>query len=208
MLTSSLFYCLLFGIAFCIDHDASKPLVIAHWMPWFQYPSNAYHWPPQAGMYYEPIIGYYNTQNDTVMDWQLSLMEYVGIDGIIVDWYGTANMYDYPFIKTSTDLIWNKIQSKYPKLSLGICYDFNSHVTTDIFDASMNYLKDNYFNKPQYIKYSDNNPIMLLWPSQSSTASLQTPQGLTAELKKLGLDNIYVYMEWRNPAFKVVLLIF
>ena len=122
-------------------NEQPKPLVFAHWMPWFEYPSNANHWPPQSGMYYQPIIGYYNTQNDTVMDWQLSLMEYVGIDGIIVDWYGTANQYHYPFIKNSTDLIWNKIQSKYPKLSLGICYDFNSHATTEIFNASMNYLK-------------------------------------------------------------------
>ena len=65
----------------------------------------------------------------------------------------------------------------------------------------MIYLRDNYFNKDQYLKYTDNNPIMLLWPSSKSESSLQTPSGLNSRLQTLGLDNVYVYMEFRNPAF-------
>ncbi len=183
------------------NNTPTKPLVFAHWMPWFQYPQNAYHWPPLAGTYYTPIIGYYSTQNDTVMDWQISLMQYVGIDGIIVDWYGTSNQYDYPFIKQSTDLIWNKIQTKYSNFSLAICYDLNSHATSTIFENSVTYLKNNYFNKKQYLKYTDNNPILLIWPAHASDATLQTPNGMTEELNKLGLNDLYVYVEFRNAAF-------
>eukprot|EP01084_Bolivina_argentea_P156894 273403_1 len=179
-----------------------KPLVFAHWMPWFQYPQNAYHWPPISGTYYLPIVGYYNSQNETVINWQLSLMEYVGINGIIADWYGLYNQNDYPFIKNTTDIAWRIIQQNFPKMQIGICYDFTSYVNQDKFTNSMNYLKSNYFNKPQYMKYSDGNPIMVVFPSYNTNGQLQTPKGLSAALEQVGLSNLYVYMEFRNPAFK------
>ena len=176
---------------------APKPLVFAHFMPWFQFPQNAYHWPPQSGTYYLPLIGYYSSQNETVMEWQLSLMKYAGIDGVIVDWYGTANQNDYPFAKQTTDLLWNKIQTQFPSLQLAICYDFNSHANAEIFADSMQFLKANYLHAPQYLKYSDGNPIMLVFPSYSSDATLQTPNGMNAALTKLNLTNLYVYAEFR-----------
>ena len=184
-----------------IGAAAPKPFVFAHYMPWFQFPQNAYHWPPESGTYYLPIIGYYSSQNETVMEWQLSLMQYAGIDGVIVDWYGTANQNDYPFAKETTDMLWSKIQTQFPDLQLAICYDFNSHASEQIFTDSMLYLKANYLDKPQYLKYSDGNPIMLVFPSYASDAALQTPDGMNAELSKLNLTNLYVYAEFRNPAF-------
>lgn len=188
-------------IGIILQLTTAKPLIFAHYMAWFLYP-NVVHWPPNSGMYYTPIVGYYSSQNETVIEWQLSLMQQAGIDGIIVDWYGTSNSNDYPFIKSSTDLIWNIIKTKYPNLKLGICYDFNSQVNSnDIFDNSMNYLKNNYFYHSQYLKYTDGNPIMIIFPSYNSQTTFQTPNGINSALASLGLSNLYVFSEFRNPAF-------
>ena len=199
------FWLILFVILFVFntcESDTNKPLILTHWMPWFQYPDNAFHLPDISGSYYKPIIGYYSSQNDTVLDWQLSLMKESGINGIIVDWYGTSDINDYQFIKETTDLIWNKIKTNYTDLKLGICYDFNSEVPNEnIFENSLLYLEDNYFNDPQYLRYTDGNPIMLIFPSYSSSSAVQTPQGINQALNNLGLSNLYVFAEFRNPAF-------
>ena len=129
-------------------------------------------------------------------------MKESGINGIIVDWYGTSNLYDYPFIKETTDLIWNKIKTNYSDLKLGIMYDFHSYVTDEnIFEDSMMYLKDTYFNEPQYLRYTDGNPIMLIFPSDHSSSDMQTPTAINSVLDSLGLSNLYVYPQFRNPAF-------
>eukprot|EP01084_Bolivina_argentea_P083088 150452_1 len=195
---SSLLY--FFALIF-VQSVKCKPLLFIHYMPWFQYPSNAYHWPPKAGTYYLPIIGVYSSQNITVIDWQISLMEYIGVDGIIIDWYGTSNMNDYPFVKNTTDIIWNQIQTKFTNFQLGICYDLNSNANQTIFKNSLTFLKENYFNKKQYLKDDKNNPLLLIWPSHQSDTTMQTPSGLNNILNQVGLPNLSVYMEFRNPAF-------
>lgn len=97
------FLCSFLCIFKCI---LSKPLVFAHWMPWFDEYPTAYHWPPRSGTYYLPLIGYYSSKNETVMEWQIELMQKSGIDGIIVDWYGAIDKYGTYCISTeSTKLV-------------------------------------------------------------------------------------------------------
>jgi len=42
-----------------------------------------------------PLTGPYDSSDEAVLDYQVQLMKLSGIDGVIVDWYGNANVNDY-----------------------------------------------------------------------------------------------------------------
>ncbi len=86
-------------------------------MPWFQTPyslggtSWGYHWTLNSSSYnpnvidglgrrkiaswYYPLIGPYDSLDPAVLEYHVLLMKLAGIDGVIVDWYGSDNYYDY-----------------------------------------------------------------------------------------------------------------
>eukprot|EP01083_Nonionella_stella_P205667 748734_1 len=183
-----------------------KPFVFAHYMPWFQGADPGYHWPTYSAMYYEPIIGHYYSNDNKIIEWQLDLMEHVGINGIIIDWYGIPEpdtTDDHGFIYKATEKIWDIIQNQYPHFKLGICYDLHSNPTMGYFDQSMTYLKNNFFNKPQYMKYKDGKPIMLLWAADLNTqySAIQDEDELNTKLSALGLSDLYVFVQYENGPF-------
>src|SRR5882757_8902447 len=59
--------------------------IYAHLMPWFETPG--YHW-DMVGRHYNPQIGPYHSGDYKVIEYQLLLMKYSGIDGVIIDWPG------------------------------------------------------------------------------------------------------------------------
>lgn len=93
----------------------AKPLMV-HYMPWFQSPYSlgagnwGYHWTlshcnpnvtnsatgqRQIASWYYPLIGPYDSADPAVLEYHVLLMKLGGIDGVIVDWYGPDNYYDY-----------------------------------------------------------------------------------------------------------------
>lgn len=85
--------------------------IYVHIMPWFE--SNAtsgngawgLHWTManqnpnntdatgrrQIASYYYPLIGPYGSADKDVIEYQLLLMKYAGVDGVLIDWPGTIN---------------------------------------------------------------------------------------------------------------------
>lgn len=163
--------------------------VYVHYMPWFEDPTTSgngrwgQHWTMatqnpdivladgrrQIASYFYPMIGPYASSDRDVIDYHLLLMKYAGIDGVIVAWFGTHNVYDYPLIKRNTDALFNRVPNA--GLSFAICYgdgilanvkniagiDYVPAATLDI-----DYLNSNYF---KYSHYStiDNQPLLLCW---------------------------------------------
>ncbi len=90
--------------------------VYAHMLPWFETPQSSSngmwgtHWTManqnpnvmnasgqrQIASYYSPMIGPYASSDHDVIEYQLLLMKYAGLDGVLIDWPGTVNAYDYP----------------------------------------------------------------------------------------------------------------
>jgi hypothetical protein len=110
---------------------AKQPLVLAHYMPWFQIPpvkGQFNHWNlrnegsdpagkpfdlaeilpggrANIGSHFYPLTGPYDTRDQDVLDYQLALMKASGIDGVIFDWYGTEDcggFFDYASIHNGT----------------------------------------------------------------------------------------------------------
>src|SRR5471032_2609072 len=89
-------------------HGAPKPVMV-HYMPWFvsqPYSGSwGWHWTmnhfnpnvtnangeQQIASWYYPLIGPYDSADPAVLEYHVLLMKLAGIDGVIVDWYGSAN---------------------------------------------------------------------------------------------------------------------
>ena len=97
-----------------------RPLILAHYMPWYeakpQSSSWGWHWtmnafdPEQivdgrrqiASKLY-PAIGPYDSGDPHVLEYHLLLMKLAGIDGVLIDWYGRADLWDYARIHANTE---------------------------------------------------------------------------------------------------------
>ncbi|HWZ16066.1 MAG TPA: glycoside hydrolase family 71/99-like protein [Mucilaginibacter sp.] len=191
--------------------------VYVHYMAWFEDPTTSgtgkwgQHWTMtnqnpdvvlangrrQIASYFYPMIGPYASSDRDVIDYHLLLMKYAGIDGVIVDWYGTHNVLDYPLVKRNTDSIFNRIP--YAGLQFAICYEdatlqqVKSLAGIDTVQAAredFTYLQSQYFNSSSYIK-TNNQPLLLDFGPQSlkTTADWQQAfSGLSAKPRLLSLE--------------------
>ena len=101
-------------------HAASK-VVMVYYMPWFSAKPYSdgwgWHWTMdhfnpdivgasgerQIASWYYPLIGPYDSSDPAVLEYHVLLMKLAGIDGVIVDWYGSANVLDYGLIAIERD---------------------------------------------------------------------------------------------------------
>lgn len=166
---------------------AKRPLILVHYMPWFSArPSSegwGWHWSMNAfdpekttdgkrsiASHYYPLIGPYDSGDPTVIEYHLLLMKLAGIDGLIVDWYGLENHFDYRDLhRNSTALL--QMAEKLG-LRFGICCEDQTipqlvaanklpaanraqHATQEI-----EWLRKNWFVSPAYLKL-DGKPVLL-----------------------------------------------
>jgi hypothetical protein len=118
--------------------EEKQPLVLAHYMPWFQ--KYGFHW-QQGGAkfdpaevlpngranissHYYPLTGNYDSNDPLVLEYQVSLMKMAGIDGVIFDWYGVTEGVDYKPIHEATLAMIEVIKKR--GLQFAICYEDQS----------------------------------------------------------------------------------
>ena len=116
-----------------------KPVMI-HYMPWFQTPyslggnSWGLHWTlnhfnpnvitdgyRQIDSWFYPLSAPYDSIDPAVLEYHVLLMKLGGIDGVIVDWYGPDNYYDYAINDARTLALLNFIQKA--GLKFALCYE-------------------------------------------------------------------------------------
>lgn len=162
-------------------------MILAHYMPWFvAKPFSTlwgWHWtmnsfkPDEirgsvrniASRYY-PLIGPYDSGDPNVIEYHLLLMKLAGIDGVIVDWYGLSDLYDYPLIQRNTQALFAPAAKL--GLKIGICYE--DQTITNLVKAGklteaervprakseIDWLRKNWFNRPNYLTLSGK-PVLL-----------------------------------------------
>lgn len=171
----------------------TRPLLLTHYMPWYQTPDVSgywgWHWTmnhfdpdqrdengrQQFASHYLPLTGLYDSQDEAVLEYQVLLMKLSGIDGVIVDWYGTENFRDYAVLNESTGKLFDYV--KRAGLKFVICYEDQTvkhmvaekHIKQE--DArsrgqeDMQYLQDNWFNNETYLRYQDQ-PLLFIFGPQ------------------------------------------
>jgi Glycosyl hydrolase family 99 len=96
----------------CAGAATDRPLLMTHYMPWYASPPVSpewgWHWTMkhfdpevtlngtrEAASHYYPLIGLYDSDDPAVLECHVLLMKLAGIDGAIIDWYGTDDYLDY-----------------------------------------------------------------------------------------------------------------
>lgn len=149
--------------------------IYVHHMPWFETPG--FHW-DMVGRHYSPQIGPYHSGDYKVIEYQLLLMKYSGIDGLIIDWPGRSTMHnDLPANAENTD----QIIDQTAKFGLEFAVCFEDQYATDTNDAinSMHWARDHYFNRPNHIKYNGQPALFVFGPQRIATGDWPAVLGAT-----------------------------
>jgi hypothetical protein len=170
--------------------------ILAHYMPWFEADAEkekwGWHWtmnstdPKQfdsnghreIAAHYYPEIDLYNSADDAVLEYQLLLMKLAGIDGVIVDWYGRTDYFDYALLHANAVKLFECTQrfglkfavcyedQTIPKLVAGGKIDSSSvvnHVVSEI-----KWLKENWFSQDNYLQL-EGLPVLLSFGNEGLT---------------------------------------
>ena len=124
----------------------------------------------EIASHFYPLTGPYASSNPDIIEYQLLLMKYCGIDGVLIDWYGSTDWNDYKSNRLNTEAIINAIDKV--GLKFAIVYEdqtipvvVKNDATVDLIGAAqadMQYLEQNYFNNPSYIEI-DGKPLLLVF---------------------------------------------
>lgn len=162
--------------------------VYVHYMPWFfsknydgQWGS---HWTmananpddtldgkAMIASHIYPEIGPYSSNDPDVLEYHFLLMKYSGFDGVLFDWYGTQQLYDYPQLLQATN---NARMHLYNSgLEYAIVYEdrtMQSNASNDtslqrqLAAADIQYLKNEYFNDSNYIHLNSSPMLAVFGP--------------------------------------------
>ncbi|HTB51802.1 MAG TPA: carbohydrate-binding protein, partial [Ferruginibacter sp.] len=105
--------------------------------------------------HYHPLIGPYDGQDPNVIEYHLLLMKLSGIDGVMIDWYGTAGngAADAGPLLTNSNALVNKTASVGEKF--GLVMEDAAWAGMGGAQANGSYAVNNYFNNSQYVKLGD-----------------------------------------------------
>lgn len=175
------------------DDGEDRPLLMAHYMPWYQTPAISgywgWHWTmdhfdptqldadgnPQIASHTMPLTGPYDSSDPAILEYQTLLMKLSGIDGVIVDWYGIADFRDYATLNAATVQLFDAIQRA--GLRFIICYEDQTvrhmldegYITSDQALArahdDMVFMQENWFATDAYVKY-EGQPILFVYGPQ------------------------------------------
>jgi len=170
-----------------------RPLMMVHFMPWFQTPGVhgywGWHWTMnhynpnfmdqsgrrQIASHFYPLTGTYDSKDALILEYQTLLMKVSGIDGVLADWNGMESYNDFGTINESTLALFSAVQKAH--LSFGIVYEDASIKTMvngghlaagnalNYGKSVMKYMQDNWFGSSTYVKL-DNRPLLLTFGPQ------------------------------------------
>jgi len=177
----------LVGLPLATSAAEPTPQVLVHYMPWYRAKpfseSWGWHWTMnhfdpeksengqrQIASKYYPLIGPYDSADPHVLEYQTILMKLSGVDGVIVDWYGRTDLWDYAQLHRNTELLIEAARKT--ELGVVICYEdqtIPALVKEQRFDEServshaageLRWLTENWFHFDNYIRL-DGKPVLL-----------------------------------------------
>lgn len=172
--------------------------VYVHYMPWFfskdydgQWGS---HWTmsnanpddtvagkASIASHFYPEIGPYSSNDPDVLEYHFLLMKYSGIDGVLIDWYGTQQIYDYPQLLEASNNARNHFSEigldyavVYEDRTLQSIASNDSSLQRQLAAADIQYLKTEYFNDFNYIDINSSPLLPVFGPIVIESPSVWT----------------------------------
>lgn len=172
--------------------------VMVYYMPWYSakpYSQNwGWHWTMshfnperlnavgdrEIASWYYPLIGPYDSSDPIVLEYHVLLMKLAGVDGVIVDWYGSADFLDYAANNQATLKLFQVAR----KAGLKFCVCYEDQTIQHMLGAQylqparaitqaqeeMLYLQTNFFGDASYLRL-DGKPVLLNFGPQHFLAS-------------------------------------
>ena len=170
-----------------VEKPKTPPRIVAHYMPWYEAkpysPHWGWHWTmgtfdpdarngdrPAIASHYRPIIGPYDSGDPDVIEYHALLIKLAGIDGVIFDWYGRTDHFDYASIHRHASAFID--QAKKTGLKFAVCYEdqtitklveggrLKPNERVDHARRELEWLEKTWFREPAYLKL-DNRPVLL-----------------------------------------------
>ena len=193
--------------------------IYMHYMPWFETKASngswGYHWTMdnknpdvivdgkrQIASHYYPMIGPYHSGDKHVIENHLLMMKYAGVDGILIDWYGTYDLNDFRLIKQNTEQLIEMLD----KVGMEYAIVYEDRFLTDIVNAQLApsvttaarndlaYLQANFFGDANYIKINGK-PLLLNF----GPITIQTEAGWTSAFQNLNPKPTFLTL-WHESA--------
>ncbi len=166
---------------------SGRPLVLAHYMPWFvAKPHSAtwgWHWTMdhfdpdkivngqrKIASHLYPLIGPYDSGDRDVIEYHLLTMKLAGIDGVIVDWYGRMDHFDYALLHRNTLKLVELVERFGMKLA--VCFEdqvvgklvaggkIQAGQRVGYVAGEIKWLADHWFRRGSYVRL-DGQPVLL-----------------------------------------------
>ena len=184
--------------AYSTGRKSNATKVLMHYMPWFETNTSSangkwgLHWTMankdpnafvdgfpgkrQIASFFYPMIGAYHSGDPEVIEYHLLLMKYAGVDAVVIDWYGTHDLYDYKINFENTD----QFVKRTAEVGLEFAVVYEPYINTNVENATgqskslaaiddMNFLRDNYFNQNNYLKINNENALMVFGNNYTSS---------------------------------------
>lgn len=170
-----------------VPAGAATPRLLVHYMPWYATREVSGHWGwhwtmdhfdperrtadgrREIASHEYPLIGPYDSGDDRVLECHALLMKFAGIDGVVIDWYGTSDAYDYPVIHRNVRRLvpWLRRAG----LSFAICYEDRSLAALppgpDVAQAErdLRWAERNWFGEPHALRHEER-PVLFVFGPQ------------------------------------------
>ena len=163
----------------------SRPLVLVHYMPWYESKPVSGHWGwhwtmnhfnpdrrHELASRYTPQIGAYDSSDPDVLEYQTLEMKIAGVDGVLIDWYGAKNLNDYGVVHRNSGKIIGACERAGLKFAM-VMEDaivpglVKAKVSTadDYAKDSIQALRDTWFREAGYLKWKSQ-PVLLMFGPQ------------------------------------------
>jgi hypothetical protein len=179
------------------DKEQTPTRILAHYMPWYMAKPFSqvwgWHWTmgvfdpesakpgqPAIASHYGPLIGPYDSGDPDVLEYHALLMKLAGIDGVVIDWYGTVDLFDYAAIHRNVSAFADVAART--GLEFAVCYE--DQTIPKLVEAGrlpagervqqarneIDWIRKNWFARPSYLKVNSR-PLLLSFGRDGLTDS-------------------------------------
>ncbi|MEL6562492.1 MAG: hypothetical protein AAFQ94_30260 [Bacteroidota bacterium] len=184
-----------------------------HYMPWYESKDHDGYWglhwtmsnrnpdiidadgKREIASHYYPTIGPYSSNDPDLVTYHLLLMKLCGIDGVLIDWYGTYDVNDYAQNLINSEAL--IAQTSDIGIDFGIVYEDRTtenvvkagRASTAVQAASKDfiYMKNQYFSADNYIRVNGENLLLTFTP-----VHIESPTQWDQILAASGTDPLFL----------------
>jgi hypothetical protein len=154
--------------------SASEAKVGLFYYVWYEGGLGNGHWNSSLGwtVVDTPLLGFYNSSDPMVIRQHLKWFDELGVDFLIISWWGSGTLQGYEFADTTTRLVFDLINETNSPIKITLMVeDFNQSGTYD-FGAIYDYIYDNYATQ-YWNEFFDLNgkPLVCWWNSDMTNTS-------------------------------------